>query len=242
MTDQPTTVLGIETSCDETAAAVVRDGREILSSVVSSQVDLHAEYGGVVPEIAGRAHLELLTPVIDTALKEAGLSRTPSPDDAVPPDAAPVDAVAVTIGPGLIGSLLVGVSEAKALALAWNVPFAGVNHLEAHLFAALLDHSVLGGQGPDWPIVVELVSGGHTMILEMGGPRRYRLMGQTLDDAAGEAFDKVARFLGLGYPGGPAIQKAAESGDPTAFSFPAPCSEKASTCPSAGSRRRSSRP
>jgi N6-L-threonylcarbamoyladenine synthase len=228
------TVLGIETSCDETAAAVVRDGRDIISSIVSSQVDLHAEYGGVVPEIAGRAHLELLTPVIDAALKQAALKH------AALKESPPVDAVAATIGPGLIGSLLVGVAEAKALALAWDVPFAGVNHLEAHLFAALLDHSDLGrpdlgrpdlgrpdlggpdlgGQGPGWPIVVELVSGGHTMILEMGGPRRYRLMGETLDDAAGEAFDKVARFLGLGYPGGPAIQKAAESGDPTAFAFP----------------------
>ncbi len=207
-------MLGIETSCDETAAAVVRHGREVMSSIVSSQVDLHAEYGGVVPEIAGRAHLELLTPVIDAALKEAALRESP-----------PVDAVAATIGPGLIGSLLVGVAEAKALSLAWDVPFAGVNHLEAHLFAGLLDHphlgrSDLGSEGLGWPIVVELVSGGHTMILEMGGPRRYRLMGETLDDAAGEAFDKVARFLGLGYPGGPAIQKAAESGDPTAFAFP----------------------
>ena len=218
MTVQPvkgdiSTVLGIETSCDETAAAVVRDGREIISSVVSSQVDLHAEYGGVVPEIAGRAHLELLTPVIDAALKDAALKEVPSPSPS--PSPPPVDAVAATIGPGLIGSLLVGISEAKALVLAWDVPFVGVNHLEAHLFAALLDHP-----GLEWPIVVELVSGGHTMILEMAGPGRYRLMGETLDDAAGEAFDKVARFLGLGYPGGPAIQKAAESGDPTAFSFP----------------------
>jgi N6-L-threonylcarbamoyladenine synthase len=220
VTGKLTTVLGIETSCDETAAAVVRDGREILSSVVSSQVDLHAEYGGVVPEIAGRAHLELLTPVIDTALKEAALKEAAGIGKDGARTSSPVDAVAVTIGPGLIGSLLVGVSEAKALALAWDVPFAGVNHLEAHLFAALLDHPGLAGPGIGWPIVVELVSGGHTMILEMGGPRRYRLMGQTLDDAAGEAFDKVARFLGLGYPGGPAIQKAAESGDPTAFSFP----------------------
>jgi N6-L-threonylcarbamoyladenine synthase len=199
------TVLGIETSCDETAASVVRDGSVVLSSVVSSQVDLHAQYGGVVPEIAGRAHLELLTPVIDTALKEAKLASATTP----------VDAVAVTIGPGLIGSLLVGVAEAKALALAWDVPFAGVNHLEGHLFAALLDYPDL-----DWPIVVELVSGGHTMILAMDGPGRYRLLGETLDDAAGEAFDKVARFLGLGYPGGPAIEKAAQSGDPTAFAFP----------------------
>jgi N6-L-threonylcarbamoyladenine synthase len=219
VTGQISTVLGIETSCDETAAAVVRDGREIISSVVSSQVDLHAEYGGVVPEIAGRAHLELLTPVVDAALKEAvdqnHKADSPSPSPSSSPSLSPVDAVAATIGPGLIGSLLVGISEAKALALAWDVPFVGVNHLEAHLFAALLDHP-----GLDWPIVVELVSGGHTMILEMAGPGRYRLMGETLDDAAGEAFDKVARFLGLGYPGGPAIQKAAESGDPAAFSFP----------------------
>lgn len=233
MTGHISTVLGIETSCDETAAAVVRDGREIISSVVSSQVDLHAKYGGVVPEIAGRAHLELLTPVIDAALKEAVDQKDkadtaspqqqqqpppPPPQQQKPPPASsppPVDAVAATIGPGLIGSLLVGISEAKALALAWDVPFVGVNHLEAHLFAALLDHP-----GLEWPIVVELVSGGHTMILDMAGPGRYRLMGETLDDAAGEAFDKVARFLGLGYPGGPAIQKAAESGDPTAFSFP----------------------
>lgn len=194
-------VLGIETSCDETAAAVVEDGRQVISSVVSSQVDLHAKYGGVVPEIAGRAHLELLTPVIDAALSEAGSKE--------------VDAVAVTIGPGLIGSLLVGVAEAKALSLAWGVPFVGVNHLEGHLFAALLDHPDL-----EWPIVVELVSGGHTMILEMSGPGRYKLLGETLDDAAGEAFDKVARFLGLGYPGGPAIEKSARSGDATAFAFP----------------------
>jgi N6-L-threonylcarbamoyladenine synthase len=199
-----TTVLGIETSCDETAAAVVRDGTEIVSSIVSSQVDLHAEYGGVVPEIAGRAHIELLTPVIDAALSGHRV-----------PGASPVDAVAVTVGPGLIGSLLVGVAEAKALCIAWDVPFVGVNHLEAHLFAGLLDHPEI-----EWPIVVELVSGGHSMILRMDGPGRYELLGETLDDAAGEAFDKVARFLGLGYPGGPVIQKAAESGDPAAFDFP----------------------
>ncbi len=198
-----TTVLGIETSCDETAAAVVREGREILSSIVSSQVDLHARFGGVVPEIAGRAHLELLTPVIDAALSEARLSGLD------------LNAVAATIGPGLIGSLLVGVAEAKALSLAWDLPFVGVNHLEAHMFAALLDHD-----GLDWPIVVELVSGGHTMLLEMNGPGRYRLLGQTVDDAAGEAFDKVARYLGLGYPGGPAIERTAKEGNPEAFAFP----------------------
>jgi N6-L-threonylcarbamoyladenine synthase len=196
-------VLGIETSCDDTAAAVLRAGVDVLSSVVSSQVDLHAIYGGVVPELAGRAHLELLTPVIAEALHRAGVA---GPD---------LDAVAVTIGPGLIGSLLVGVSEAKALALAWDLPFAGVNHLEGHLFAALLDHP-----GIEWPVVVLLVSGGHTLLVSMEGPGRYRLVGQTLDDAAGEAFDKLARFLGLGYPGGPAIERAATTGDPAAFAFP----------------------
>jgi N6-L-threonylcarbamoyladenine synthase len=196
-------VLGIETSCDDTAAAVVAGGTEVLSSVVSSQVDLHAMYGGVVPELAGRAHLELLTPAIGEALARAGLAGKD------------LDAVAATIGPGLIGSLLVGVSEAKALALAWDLPFAGVNHLEGHLFASLLDHP-----GIEWPVAVLLVSGGHTLMVSMEGPGRYRLLGQTLDDAAGEAFDKVARFLGLGYPGGPAIERAATTGDPAAFAFP----------------------
>jgi N6-L-threonylcarbamoyladenine synthase len=196
-------VLGIETSCDDTAAAVVDGGSEVLSSVVSSQVDLHAIYGGVVPELAGRAHLELLTPVIKEALGRAG--RT----------GRDLHAVAATMGPGLIGSLLVGVSEAKALALAWELPFVGVNHLEGHLFAALLEHRAI-----EWPVAVLLVSGGHTLLVSMEGPGRYRLLGQTLDDAAGEAFDKVARFLGLGYPGGPAIERAASGGDPAAFAFP----------------------
>src|SRR6202163_886925 len=204
MTDTDALVLGIETSCDETAAAVVAGGADVLSSVVSSQVDLHAMYGGVVPELAGRAHLELLTPVIGEALGRAGLSGGKG-----------LRVVAATIGPGLIGSLLVGVSEAKALALAWDIPFAGVNHLEGHLFAALLDHP-----GIEWPVAVLLVSGGHTLLVSMEGPGRYRLLGQTLDDAAGEAFDKVARFLGLGYPGGPVIERAAVAGDPAAFAFP----------------------
>ncbi|HEY5023480.1 MAG TPA: tRNA (adenosine(37)-N6)-threonylcarbamoyltransferase complex transferase subunit TsaD [Acidimicrobiales bacterium] len=203
MSDDGAVVLGIETSCDDTAAAVVQGGTEVLSSVVSSQVDLHAMYGGVVPELAGRAHLELLTPVIAEALGRAGVVGRD------------LDAVAATIGPGLIGSLLVGVSEAKALALAWGLPFVGVNHLEGHLFAALLDHPSI-----EWPVVVLLVSGGHTLLVSMEGPGRYRLLGQTVDDAAGEAFDKVARFLGLGYPGGPAIERVAVAGDPAAFAFP----------------------
>jgi N6-L-threonylcarbamoyladenine synthase len=198
-------VLGIETSCDETAAAVVDGGTTIISSVVSSQIDLHARYGGVVPELAGRAHVELLTPVVADALAQAGSDET----------GRDIDAIAVTHGPGLVGSLLVGVAEAKALALAWGVPVVGVNHLEGHLFASLLEQPDLG-----WPLVVLLVSGGHTLLVEVTAPGTYRLLGQTIDDAAGEAFDKVARFLGLGYPGGPAIDAAAESGDPAAFAFP----------------------
>jgi N6-L-threonylcarbamoyladenine synthase len=175
---------------------------------VASQVDVHATFGGVVPELASRAHLEVLTAVVQRALEDAGLEFEA-------PEAPAIDAVAATVGPGLVGSLLVGVSEAKALALAWELPFVGVNHLEGHLFAALLDHHDL-----PWPLVVLLVSGGHTVLVSMDGPGSYRQLGQTLDDAAGEAFDKVARFLGLGYPGGPAIEAAAASGDPRAFAFP----------------------
>jgi N6-L-threonylcarbamoyladenine synthase len=201
--DDDTILLGLETSCDETAAAVVRGGREIRSSVVSSQVDLHARYGGVVPEIASRAHSELLIPVTAQAMVEAGVAGHE------------IGAVAATTGPGLIGALLVGVASAKAMALTWGVPFVGVNHLEAHLYAALLEEPEL-----TFPLVVLLVSGGHTMLVEMRGHGDYRLLGQTLDDAAGEAFDKVARFLGLGYPGGPAIDAAAMDGDPAAIAFP----------------------
>ena len=198
-----TVVLGIETSCDETAAALVMGGHDVLSSVVSTQVDLHAQYGGVVPEIASRAHLDLLNPVVARAIVEAG----------VEPER--IDAVACTVGPGLVGALLVGVSAAKALAITWDVPFVGVNHMEAHLYAAFLEDPTL-----ELPLVVLLVSGGHTMLIEMVDHGRYRLLGQTIDDAAGEAFDKVARFLGLGYPGGPAIDQEAVRGDPTAIAFP----------------------
>lgn len=194
-------VLGIETSCDETAAAVVADGRVVRSSVVTSQIELHARYGGVVPEIAGRAHVELLTPAIAQAVAAASIERP--------------DAVAATYGPGLIGSLLVGLSTAKALAMSWGVPFVGVNHLEGHLFAPVIEEPDL-----EWPLVVLLVSGGHTLLVEAQRPGAYRLLGQTLDDAAGEAYDKVARFLGLGYPGGPAIDRIAAEGDPTRFPLP----------------------
>jgi N6-L-threonylcarbamoyladenine synthase len=198
-----TIVLGIETSCDETAAACVMGGADVLSSVVSSQIDLHAQFGGVVPEIASRAHVELMVPVIARAVVEAGIED------------ARIDAVAATVGPGLIGALLVGVSTAKALALVWDVPFVAVNHLEAHLYAALLEDPDL-----ELPLVVLLVSGGHTMLISMEDHGRYRLLGQTIDDAAGEAFDKVARYLGLGYPGGPAIDRDARRGDPAAIRFP----------------------
>jgi N6-L-threonylcarbamoyladenine synthase len=200
---EDTLVLGIETSCDETAAALVMGGNDILATVVSSQVDLHAVYGGVVPEIASRAHLELLPSVVAEAVVEAGVQE------------ARIDAVAATVGPGLVGALLVGVSVAKALALAWDIPFVAVNHLEAHLYASFLEAPSL-----PLPAVVLLVSGGHTLIVEMSGPGEYRLLGQTIDDAAGEAFDKVARFLGLGYPGGPAIDRKATTGDPEAIVFP----------------------
>ena len=239
----PAAVLGIETSCDETAAAVVAGGHQVRSSVVTSQIDLHRAFGGVVPEIAGRAHLQLLPAAVEQALADAGTD--------VP------DAVAATAGPGLLGALVVGVSAAKALALAWDVPFVAVNHLEAHLYAAFLDgagHTGGAGNGarnngddspavaadracsaagpvtdragsaagPTLPMIVLLVSGGHTMLVEMTGHGRYELLGQTLDDAAGEAYDKVARLLGLGYPGGPVIDRLATEGDPQAIRFPRP--------------------
>ncbi len=201
--DESTVVLGIETSCDETAASLVMGGNDILSSVISTSIDQHVPFGGVVPEIASRAHVELIAPVIAQAIDEAGVAETR------------IDAVAATVGPGLIGALLVGVASAKALALVLDVPFIGVNHLEAHLYAGLLEDPTL-----EFPLVVLLVSGGHTMLVEMQGPGQYRLLGETIDDAAGEAFDKVARFLGLGYPGGPAIDREAQYGDPAAIAFP----------------------
>jgi N6-L-threonylcarbamoyladenine synthase len=199
----PCRILGIETSCDETAAAVVADGTDVLSSVVSSQVDLHARFGGVVPEIASRAHVELINPVVAEAMVEAGV------------EGADVAAVAATVGPGLVGALLVGVSAAKAFAFSWGIPFVAVNHLEAHVYAAFLEEPDL-----EPPLVVLIASGGHTLLVSMEAHGRYHVLGGTIDDAAGEAFDKVARFLGLGYPGGPAIESLAMQGDPTAVAFP----------------------
>lgn len=201
--NESTVVLALETSCDETAASVVMGGNDVLSSIVSSQIDIHARFGGVVPEVASRAHLESLIPVVNVAVEEAGIL----------PER--IDAVAATAGPGLIGALLVGVSAAKALSLAWNRPFIGVNHLEAHLYAGLLDDPTL-----EFPLVVLLVSGGHTMIIEMRGHGDYTILGRTIDDAAGEAYDKVARYLNIGYPGGPVIDRLATEGSPTAIDFP----------------------
>ncbi len=201
--NESTVVLALETSCDETAASVVMGGNDVLSSVVSSQIDIHARFGGVVPEVASRAHLEALVPVVTQAINEAGVA----------PER--IDAVAATAGPGLIGALLVGVSAAKALSLVWNRPFIGVNHLEAHLYAGLLDDPTL-----EFPLVVLLVSGGHTMIIEMRNHADYRIIGRTIDDAAGEAYDKVARYLSLGYPGGPLIDRLSGEGNPTAVDFP----------------------
>jgi N6-L-threonylcarbamoyladenine synthase len=203
--DEPFLILGIETSCDETAAALVANGSAVVSSVVSSQVDLHARFGGIVPEIASRAHVHLLTPVVAQVLVESGV------------EGDGVDAVAATVGPGLVGSLLVGISAAKALALVWGVPFIAVNHMEGHLYASFLER-------PDLPLpaVVLLVSGGHTMLVLMEDHGRYRLLGTTVDDAVGEAYDKVARFLGLGYPGGPVIDRMSVHGNPEAIRFPRP--------------------
>lgn len=206
-------ILGLETSCDETAAAVVEDGRRIVSTIVASQVELHREYGGVFPEMASRQHILDIVPVTEQAL---GIAQV---------DWAALDALAVTSGPGLVGSLLVGVNLVKAAAWATHLPLIGVNHLEAHLYANwLLPRAGHPGEqtprDPRFPLLCLIVSGGHTDLVLMEGHSEYRILGRTLDDAAGEAFDKVARLLGLGYPGGPAIQAAADSGNPKRFDFP----------------------
>jgi N6-L-threonylcarbamoyladenine synthase len=201
--DENVLVLGIETSCDETSAAVVKGGREVLSNVIASQSVLHGEYGGIVPEIAARAHVEALTPVIREALLQADVTFWD------------IDAAAVTLGPGLVGSLVVGVAEAKSIAAVLGVPLAGVNHLEAHLYSALL-----ADENARFPAVALIISGGHTMLVHARGHGDYEILGETIDDAAGEAFDKVARFLGLGYPGGPEIDRLSLLGNPEAIDFP----------------------
>lgn len=198
-----TLVLGFETSCDETAVALVADGRRVLANAVASQIDLHRKYGGVVPEIASRQHLESLLPVLREALDQAGVTLDQ------------VDLIAATQGPGLVGTLLVGLTAAKALAFALDKPFVGVNHLQGHIYANFLLPEV-----PEFPLVCLVVSGGHTDLIYMEGHGRMELLGRTRDDAAGEAFDKVARLLGLPYPGGPHLERLAAQGDPAAVPFP----------------------
>src|SRR2546428_14159005 len=198
-------VLGIESSCDETAAAVLVDGRRVLSSVVASQDDVHAPYGGVVPELASRRHIEVIVPVVDKALSDAGVKL------------GDLHGIAVTQGPGLVGSLLVGCSMAKALAWVHGLPLIGVNHLEGHIYAAFLTQDP-----PEHPFLALVVSGGHTALYHAPSPLTYRLVGQTRDDAAGEAFEKVAKLLGLGFPGGAVLQQPPARGRPPAREVPRP--------------------
>ncbi|GBF34570.1 hypothetical protein DCCM_3689 [Desulfocucumis palustris] len=201
--DMARLVLALETSCDETSAAVLRDGTDILSNIISSQIDVHKKFGGVVPEVASRKHLEMINGVVQEALDQAGV------------DFSMLSAVAVTYGPGLVGALLVGVAAAKAIAFALDIPLLGVNHLEGHLYANFLVEPEL-----DFPLLCLVVSGGHTDLVVMSGHGSYRVVGRTRDDAAGEAFDKVARTLELGYPGGPLIDKLAPEGNETAVPLP----------------------
>lgn len=196
-------VLGIDTSCDDTSASVVRDGRYALSNVVHSQIELHHPYGGVVPELASRAHLRNITPVVSESLSRAKVTL----ED--------LDGIAVTVGPGLIGSLLVGLCYAKAISYVKNIPFVGINHLEGHILSIFLEE-----KAPDFPFIALTVSGGHTCLYAVYDFGKYKLLGKTLDDAAGEAFDKVAKVLGLGYPGGIEIERSAKQGDPKRINFP----------------------
>ncbi|MGB0389182.1 MAG: tRNA (adenosine(37)-N6)-threonylcarbamoyltransferase complex transferase subunit TsaD [Ardenticatenaceae bacterium] len=203
------TILGVESSCDETAVAIVRNGRDILTNVVASQVALHRKYGGVFPEMASRQHIRAITPVLEEALEKAEVTWQE------------IDGVAATYGPGLAGSLVVGLNFAKGLALAHELPFIGINHLEGHIYSNwLADASRAEVPVPEFPALILIVSGGHTELLLMQDHGKYELLGRTLDDAAGEAFDKVARMLGLRYPGGPEIQKVSTQGNPQAYKFP----------------------
>lgn len=197
--------LGIETSCDETGVAVVEDGTHVLANEVASQIPLHARFGGVVPELASRAHIRVIAPMLRSALAKAGCSL----DE--------IDAIAVTVGPGLVGSLLVGISFAKSLAFVKRKPLVPVHHLEGHIYA-----NIVTGSSLRFPFVALIASGGHTDLIECRAPLHYRILGRTRDDAAGEAFDKVAKMLKLDYPGGPAIERAAAKGDPQTFDFPRP--------------------
>src|SRR5438132_1109050 len=198
-------VLGIETSCDETAASIGRDSREIVSFVIASHVPIHKRFGGVVPELASREHLDKIVPIVEEAFERAAIKK----DD--------IDGIAVTIGPGLIGSLLVGVSYAKAMAFALNKPLVGVNHIEGHIYSVCFENPPV-----EYPALALIVSGGHTNIFFVPEPGKYKVVARTRDDAAGEAFDKVAKLLGLGYPGGPIIEKLAREGNPKAVKFGIP--------------------
>src|SRR5438876_7171991 len=198
-------VLGIETSCDETAAAIVRDGREIVSSAISSQVETHKRFGGVVPELASREHLDKIVPIVEEAFARAQVAKPQ------------IDGIAVTAGPGLVGSLLVGVSYAKAMAFALQKPIVGVNHIEGHIYSVAFDNPPVA-----YPALALIVSGGHTNLFWIPEPGKYKVVARTRDDAAGEAFDKIAKLLGLGYPGGPIIEKYAREGNPKAVSFALP--------------------
>jgi N6-L-threonylcarbamoyladenine synthase len=202
-------ILGIETSCDETGLAVYDSNSGILANVVHSQVDIHKAYGGVVPELASRDHIMRIIPLIRNTLDEASLENKD------------VDGIAYTSGPGLIGALLVGAAVGRSLAYAWDIPAVGIHHMEAHLLAPMLEDTA-----PEYPFLALLVSGGHTQIIQVDKPGSYVLLGETLDDAAGEAFDKTAKMLGLGYPGGPAVSALAESGNPQRFTFPRPMTDR----------------
>lgn len=211
-----TKILAIETSCDETSAAVVQDGRYALSNVIATQIDVHRRFGGVFPEVASRQHVLAIQPVISEALTKAGIQHLNE-----------LDAIAVTQGPGLVGSLLVGVNAAKGLAFASGLPLLPVNHLEGHIYSNWIETPTQSAPLVDrFPVLILIVSGGHTELLLMTDHGQYQLVGSTLDDAAGEAFDKVARLLNLGFPGGPAIQRAAELGDPTRFALPHPLTQQ----------------
>jgi N6-L-threonylcarbamoyladenine synthase len=202
-------ILGIETSCDETGLAIYESGKGIVADVLHSQVDIHKAYGGVVPELASRDHIRRIIPLVHQVMQEAAI---------VP---SQLDGIAYASGPGLVGALLVGVAVGRSLAYAWGIPAVGIHHMEAHLLAPMLEQDA-----PSYPFLALLVSGGHTQLMQVDGPGKYVLLGESVDDAAGEAFDKTAKLLGLGYPGGPAISALAESGNPARFTFPRPMTDK----------------
>ncbi len=202
-------VLGIETSCDETGIALYDSEKGLLAHALHSQVAMHSQYGGVVPELASRDHIRRIIPLINSVLEEAGVIKTD------------IDGIAYTAGPGLIGALLVGVAVGRSLAYGWGIPAIGVHHMEAHLLAPMLEDNA-----PEYPFIALLVSGGHTQLVEVDEPGQYRILGESLDDAAGEAFDKTAKLLGLGYPGGPALSALAEKGNPDRFTFPRPMTDR----------------